>query len=115
MSTTENISPRRGAVAPDLLLSAGRHVRVVDPEEPEDICLGVIAMATGRTVRIRLVDAFPGDWALGRTVRLEMLSDGTVWSADVEITNVPDPPIWIECSRPQVIAGRDRRAHPRRL
>jgi hypothetical protein len=113
MSTTEHISPRRSAVAPDLLLNAGRHVRLVDPEEPEDVCLGVVAMATGRMVRIRLVDAFPGDWSPGRTVRLEMLSEGTIWSADVEITNVPDPPLWLECSRPQAIAGRDRRAHPR--
>jgi hypothetical protein len=113
MSMTERFSPRPSAVQPELLLSAGRHVRVVDPDEPEDVCLGVIAMATGRTVRIRLVDAFPGDWSAGHTVRLEMLSDGTVWSAEVEITNVPDPPIWLECSRPQVIAGRDRRTHPR--
>lgn len=113
MSTTEHLSHRRSAIQPDLLLSAGRHVRVVDPAEPEDVCLGVIAMATGRRVRIRLVDAFPGDWSPGHRVRLEMLSDGTVWSAEVEITNVPDPPIWLECSRPQVIAGRDRRAHPR--
>jgi hypothetical protein len=113
MPTTEHFSPRRSAVQPELLLSAGRHVRVVDPSDPEDVCLGVIAMATGRAVRIRLVDAFPGDWLRGHTVRLEMLSDGTVWSTEVEITNVPDPPIWLECTRPQVIAGRDRRAHPR--
>jgi hypothetical protein len=113
MSTTEHFSPRRSAVQPTLLLSAGRHVRVVDPTEPDDVCLGVIAMATARTVRIRLVDAFPGDWVRGHTVKLEMLSDGTVWSAEVEITNIPDPPVWMECSRPQVIAGRDRRAYPR--
>ncbi|MBV8949475.1 MAG: PilZ domain-containing protein [Actinobacteria bacterium] len=113
MATTEHLSPRRSSVQPDLLLSAGRHVRIVDPTDTEDVCLGVIAMATGRTVRIRLVDAFPGDWMPGHTVRLEMLSDGTVWSAEVDITNVPDPPIWLECSRPHVIAGRDRRAHPR--
>ena len=75
MSTTEHFSPRRSAVQPTLLLSAGRHVRVVDPTEPEDVCLGVIAMATARTVRIRLVDAFPGDWVRGHTVKIEMLSD----------------------------------------
>lgn len=113
MSTTEHFSTRRSTVQPDLLLAAGRHVRVVDPAEPDDVCLGVIAMATGRTVRIRLVDAFSGDWLPGRTVRLEMLSDGTVWSAEVQITSVPNPPLWLECTRPHVIAGRDRRAHPR--
>lgn len=113
MSRTDHFTPRRSSVQPDLLLAAGRHVRVVDPAEPDDVCLGVIAMATGRSVRIRLVDAFPGDWLPGRAVRLEMLSDGTVWSAEVEITAVPNPPIWLECTRPHVIAGRDRRAHPR--
>ena len=113
MSTTEHFSTP-STVQPDILLSPGRHVRIVDPAHPEDACLGVIAVATGRTVRIRLVDAFPGDWSPGHGVRLEMLGDGTVWSAEVDITHVPDPPTWLECSRPQIITGRDRRAHRRR-
>lgn len=107
-----------GATAPPAtLLRTGRHVRLLDAADGEDaadaVCLGVIAVTTGRAVRVRLVDPLPEDWAVDRSVRLEVLSEGTIYSAQVRVTYVPDPPIWLECSRPHLVAARERRAHPR--
>ncbi len=93
------------------LLATGNHVRLVDPERAEDVCLGVVALTTGRTVRIRLVDALPGDWVAGRALRLEVLNDGRVWAAPA--TLVQSGTTWVECTRPRVLDVRERRAHPR--
>jgi hypothetical protein len=108
--------PHAPTAPPATLLRTGRHVRLVDGEDDEageDVCLGVIAVTTGRAVRIRLVDPLPETWALDHVIRLEVLSEGAIWSAQVRVTYVPDPPIWLECSRPHLVAARERRAHPR--
>lgn len=93
------------------LLAIGHHVRLVDTDHAEDVCLGVVALTTGRTVRIRLVDALPDEWSAGHALRLEVLSDGRVWAAPVSL--VQSGPTWVECSRPRAMGARERRAHPR--
>jgi PilZ domain-containing protein len=108
--------PHAPTAPPATLLRTGRHVRLVegaDDEPGDDVCLGVIAVTTGRAIRIRLVDPLPETWALDHVIRLEVLSEGAIWSAQVRVTYVPDPPIWLECSRPHLVAARERRAHPR--
>jgi hypothetical protein len=110
-------APTGPTAPPATLLRTGRHVRLVDAageDEPaDDVCLGVIAVTTGRAIRVRLVDPVPEGWSVDHEVRLEVLSEGTIWSAHVRVTYVPDRPIWLECSRPHLVSARERRAHPR--